>query len=364
MSPSQPQRRKREARASLHRLQNLHLIGARRHIQVLELIEEGALLASINLHLRVYGPSLNRRLLHTSPNESLAVAVLSAPLLKPVHALGKAFERRGRGMHAVVPNVGLAGQAQILPIGKDLATERVLGRILGISRPQHLAAEVLPAKLGLIPFHGVVVDCLPRRGEGASHGHEEGVEDVELLAIHVHEAAIEATPKLLQLPCLLRLAPSGIEFLGRAAELLAGIQSIEDNALLQRIFPLEAEGFLEFVLGDIQLRRLEDRGLRGDCVVVLIDELLLIDDLRGQGALRGDLEALSLQPIGDQLVGLVGYSMGLHEDKCRVLRRPGACGVPQPSPNAGSASETKTEAGRHRCRADYALRVPRALSKL
>mmetsp|Transcript_47966 Transcript_47966/g.148048 ORF Transcript_47966/g.148048 Transcript_47966/m.148048 type:complete len:237 (-) Transcript_47966:378-1088(-) len=233
-----PHANSERAKCSLHGLQPLRLVEARRGVQVLEGVEERPLLVARDLHLRIHGPGLDHGLLDAGADEGLAVGVPAARRLQPVHALRQALERRGGGVNAVVAHVGLGLQAQVLPVREDLAAQGVLRRLLGVGGPQDLAAEVLPRELRLVPLHGVVVDAAAGRRELAAHGHEEAVEDVHRrLPRHLHEAAIEAAAKLHELAALLGSRPGRVELIGRTAKLLAGIHGVEDDALRKGVVP-------------------------------------------------------------------------------------------------------------------------------
>mmetsp|Transcript_54421 Transcript_54421/g.170995 ORF Transcript_54421/g.170995 Transcript_54421/m.170995 type:complete len:272 (+) Transcript_54421:602-1417(+) len=228
-------------------------------------------------------------------------------------------------MHAVVTHVGLGLQAQLPPVREDLAAQGVPRRLLGVGRPEDLAAEVLPGELALVPLHGVVVDAPPGRRELAAHGHEEAVEHVQRrVPWELHQPAVEAAAELHQLAALLGGRPSRVQLIRRAAQPLARVHGVEDHALCERVVPGKAKGLLELVLGDVQLRGLQDRGLRRDGIVVLVDELLLVDDLRRQVPLPGDLEALGRQLLAHERVRLRGYCMRLHKNEGGI---PGFAGL-------------------------------------
>jgi len=55
---------------------------------------------------------------------------------------------------------------------------------------------------------------------------------------------------------------------------------------------------------------------------MLVDELLLVNDFRGNLALRSDRDALTLQFVTHEGVYRVCNGMGLYEDEGLVLRRP------------------------------------------
>ena len=55
---------------------------------------------------------------------------------------------------------------------------------------------------------------------------------------------------------------------------------------------------------------------------MLVDELLLVNDFRGNLALRSNRDALTLQLVTHERVYRVCNGMGLNEDESLVLRRP------------------------------------------
>ena len=76
----------------------------------------------------------------------------------------------------VVADVGLGGEAELLPVGVDRAAERASFGGRWVRRTEHLAAEVLPRELRRVPLDEVVVDGGARLGELLAHGHVEAVD--------------------------------------------------------------------------------------------------------------------------------------------------------------------------------------------
>jgi len=141
-------------------------------------------------------------------------------------------------VHAVVTDIGLRLETELLPLGKNLPSQG-LGRGLGrVCWTQHLASKVRPREILRVPLHGVVVDLCSRLGELRSHRHEEPIEDVHgLLAIYFYEAAVEAATQLNQLLGILGLGPLGVHRVGVYAEVRATVHGVEDLSGGQRIRP-------------------------------------------------------------------------------------------------------------------------------
>mmetsp|Transcript_88094 Transcript_88094/g.172318 ORF Transcript_88094/g.172318 Transcript_88094/m.172318 type:complete len:232 (-) Transcript_88094:401-1096(-) len=210
------------------------LVQAVGRIQILELVENGALLAANELHLRVHGPRLDLSLRHPCLQQRLAEDVLADRGPEPIRALRQALERRGRGMHAVVAHVRHRLQAQLLPLGQDLPAQRVRRSLRRVRRAQHLAAEVRPRQRRRVPLHRVVVDLRARLRELRAHGHEEAVEGIDLgLALNLDGATVESTAEL----HLVSLVPKSIETVSINTQELAGTHGIVDKAVGKSSLP-------------------------------------------------------------------------------------------------------------------------------
>eukprot|EP00756_Hemistasia_phaeocysticola_P026425 Hpha_TRINITY_DN16060_c0_g6::TRINITY_DN16060_c0_g6_i2::g.119438::m.119438 len=311
---------------SLQTVELHRLLRAVRRVHVLESVEQRTLLASAVGHLGVNRPLTDGLLRDTVLDEVLAVVVLVAGRVQPVHTLSQTLEGGRGGVHTVVTHVGLRSQAQALPVLQDAATERVLRSLLGVGRPEHLTAEVRPGELGRLPLNGVPVDLLARGGERRAHGHEEPVEHVDLLLRAppptggLDLAAVEAATELDHLAPSLRVGPQLVELRRVDTELLARVHRVEHLALGQGRVPVQAELVLELVLRDVQLGRLQDGRLRSDRVVVLVDELLLVDLLAREVTLTEDLDTLGLETLTHHRVGLAVDGVRLHEHERSVLR--------------------------------------------
>mmetsp|Transcript_92038 Transcript_92038/g.265615 ORF Transcript_92038/g.265615 Transcript_92038/m.265615 type:complete len:221 (-) Transcript_92038:103-765(-) len=193
-------------------------------VHVLELIEDRPLLALTDADLRVDRPRCDQGLRQAGGEHRLAEDVVLDGRAQPIVALREAFEGRGRRVHAVVAHVRLRLQAELLPLGQDLPAQRVCRRLFWVSGAQDLAAEVLPRELPGVPLDGVVVDLRARFRELRAHGHEEAVEDVDgLLALDLHEAAVEAAAELDQLLRVLRLGPRVVHGVSVDAQVLAAV---------------------------------------------------------------------------------------------------------------------------------------------
>mmetsp|Transcript_92043 Transcript_92043/g.265633 ORF Transcript_92043/g.265633 Transcript_92043/m.265633 type:complete len:221 (-) Transcript_92043:103-765(-) len=193
-------------------------------VHVLELVEDGPLLAVTDADLRVNRPSLDQGLRQARLEHHLAEYIVLDGSAEPIVALREALERRGRSMHAVVPDVRLCLQAQLLPLGQNLPAQRVRRCILRVRGAQDLSTEVLPRQRRGVPLDGVVVDLRARLRELRAHGHEEAVEDVHgVLALHLNQAAVEAAAELDQLLRVLRLGPRVVHGVSVDAQVLAAV---------------------------------------------------------------------------------------------------------------------------------------------
>ena len=85
-------------------------------------------------------------------------------------------------MDAIVTNVREALQAELLPLVQDHLANRAVLRSRRISRPQNLAAEVLPAQCVRRPIHDEIVKLGLRQRELLPHGHVEAIDDEERLS--------------------------------------------------------------------------------------------------------------------------------------------------------------------------------------
>eukprot|EP00754_Rhynchopus_humris_P014011 Rhum_TRINITY_DN14361_c0_g1::Rhum_TRINITY_DN14361_c0_g1_i1::g.83099::m.83099 len=285
-------------------------------VEVLQLVEDRLLLALLaRRHLRVHGPRLDRLRRHAGVQELLAEGVVSHVHLQPVRALRERLERRRRRVHGVVADVRHSRQAEVRPVvehGPAQGASRGVSRVRG---SQHLATEVLPLRRRRVEVHRVVVDRRSRERELRAHLHEEAVERVDRLVLNVDLAAVEATAELHQLLVLLGLSPQLVEAGGVDVQLLARVHRVEHVAGLQGVLPLEAERLLELVRRDVELVRLQDRRLRGDRVVVLVDEEVLVDLLARDLALRRHVDAALLELSGDKLAHSLRVGVRLDEDE-------------------------------------------------
>mmetsp|Transcript_71867 Transcript_71867/g.222888 ORF Transcript_71867/g.222888 Transcript_71867/m.222888 type:complete len:362 (-) Transcript_71867:122-1207(-) len=220
-------------------------------------------------------------------------------------------------MAAIVASVGALLEAQFLPVLVDRVAQGARCCRLRVGAAQHLLAEVRPCELPGVPLDLVVVDAGARGCELVPHAHVEAVDDEDVANL----AAIEATAKLQQVDILLQLGPPGFQLRGADAQLSGRVHGIQDHAVLQGIAPRETKGFLEGFLrlglhregGGLQLH-----GLGGNRPVVRVDELLLVDALRGDCALGQDAYAVELKLQLHQLLDLVADGVGLDEDEGRV----------------------------------------------
>eukprot|EP00967_Tisochrysis_lutea_P130033 scaffold224342_cov49-Tisochrysis_lutea.AAC.1 len=192
-------------------------------------------------------------------------------------------------------------RARVSPTGR--------GSCPGSSPSEHLAGSSDRA-----PCHGSrprTVNGKPGRRELLAHRHEESVEDVDrLLALdRVDVRTVEAASQLHRL----RLPPYTVQTGRVEAQVLTRIHGI--IRLINCVLPVEAELLLELVVGHVKLRGLEDRRLGRNRIVVLIDEFVAVDLLRGDVALRKDSDSLCLESRLDQLLRRLIVGVRLDEDK-------------------------------------------------
>mmetsp|Transcript_22259 Transcript_22259/g.26748 ORF Transcript_22259/g.26748 Transcript_22259/m.26748 type:complete len:318 (+) Transcript_22259:114-1067(+) len=144
-------------------------------VDVLERVEERHL-GTVKFNLRILGPGHDGVLRDASLQEGGTEGIISELGSEPVHALSKSLERAGRGVNAVVTNVGDIAETEFLVLVKDGAAKSSLGSSGGISGTEHLAAEVLPRALGPVPADGQVVNRSTLLGVLLTHGHEETID--------------------------------------------------------------------------------------------------------------------------------------------------------------------------------------------
>ncbi len=102
----------------------------------------------------------------------------------------------GRSVNTVVTRVGHRCKAQLLPLGKHLAAQRISWGVSRVGRAQKVVTKVFPRHLGRIKLHRIVLDRLPRRRELATHGHVERVERKQgRLAWELQQTAVKAATK-------------------------------------------------------------------------------------------------------------------------------------------------------------------------
>ena len=222
-------------------------------------IEERALLAIRERHLRIHHAVHNPFLRATVAQHCLGERVLGDRDLEPVAALRHRLKRRCRGVNSVVPRVRHLLQAELLPVRHHNPTERVRRGLRRVGRSENLVTEILPRKRSGLPLDDVVVDREARGGELGAHRHEEAIEDVDrVLALHLNQTAVEAAAELDELLGLLADAPLGVHLVGGDAQFGAAIQGVEDIAVGQGFGPLKAELGLELVRRDVELVRGKD----------------------------------------------------------------------------------------------------------
>mmetsp|Transcript_9060 Transcript_9060/g.21653 ORF Transcript_9060/g.21653 Transcript_9060/m.21653 type:complete len:246 (+) Transcript_9060:1168-1905(+) len=222
-------------------------------------------------------------------------------------------------MDGVVAGVGLGRESELLPLGEHGTAQRIRGSLRRVCGSAHIAAEISPGKLGRVPLYDVEENTLAGLDVRRPHAHEEPVENVSLLALMGDISTIEASTKLDQLPGLLSLSPEFIELVSVNSQVLTPIHCVEHLSGVQRSLPLNAELTLELVGRHIELVRFQDCCLGSNCVVVVVNQLLLIDNFGLQRALLHNPHTLLLQVALHELLHLVRHRVGLDEKEGAVL---------------------------------------------
>jgi hypothetical protein len=119
---------------------------------------------------------------------------------------------------------------------------------------------------------------------------------------------------------LLARGPRAVERVRVAAELLAGVEGVDDAALVQHLLPGLAELGLELFHRHVELPRLHDRRLARDRVVVLVDVLLGVDGRAVDAALGRDAHADLGELVLDEGPDGLRVRVGLHEDEGALAR--------------------------------------------
>mmetsp|Transcript_19987 Transcript_19987/g.23952 ORF Transcript_19987/g.23952 Transcript_19987/m.23952 type:complete len:331 (+) Transcript_19987:83-1075(+) len=243
-------------------------------------------------NLRVGTPVNDGREGNASTEECSTKAVLLHCLSEPVHALSKCLEWGCRCVDSIVSSVGDLLQPKLLPLRHDQPPHAISWGVSRVCRSENGASEISPGQVLGVPFDNVVVDASAGKDKLRPHGHEEAVENVDVL----DKTAVETATKLDQLVSLLCLSPLLVELLRVHTELCTAVNCVVHDALVESCLPVKAELSLELFCRHIQLMGLEQSCLGGNSIVVLIDQLILVDLLSGDRALALDLEALSLEP--------------------------------------------------------------------
>eukprot|EP00756_Hemistasia_phaeocysticola_P022746 Hpha_TRINITY_DN15850_c1_g7::TRINITY_DN15850_c1_g7_i3::g.192247::m.192247 len=296
----------------------VHDIGG---VLVLELVEDGALLVSPEVHLRVLRPLRKELRLHPNRLQQLRQSRNRATAPQPVLLLHHGLERRRARVHTVVALVRLRLQPKLLPLRQDLSTQRRRRPLLRVRRPEQLPPELGPRVVRRRPVHHEVVHLSPRSHVSLPHRHEEGVEHVQRLPLHLELPAVEASAKLHPVPRRLHLLPLSLQLVAGPLQLLASLLRVVSLPLLQRLRPLQPELLLELVRRHVQLLGVEEGGLGRDRVVVLVDQLALVDRLGLDHALTLDLDALLGQEVLHQLLHGVSTRVRLDKHKRGVVCR-------------------------------------------
>mmetsp|Transcript_66309 Transcript_66309/g.176628 ORF Transcript_66309/g.176628 Transcript_66309/m.176628 type:complete len:456 (-) Transcript_66309:128-1495(-) len=335
--------RSAERRSSAGTADGPSLLEAGSAVKVLQKVEERRLLA-LEGHRGVVAPRLHRRSRHARGQHRPPEAVLRQRHAEPVRALSERLEGAGGGMDTVVARVRLSLEAQALPIGVDQVAHGTEVGGGGVGGAQDLVSELRPRELPWGPLHRVVVDAGARGRELRAHVHVEAVNDEDAVDL----AAVEAPTKLQERGALLERAPLCAEVAGADAELLRPVHRVEHEALLQSILPLHAEGLLELAL---RLRRYVQGvrplldGLCGNGAVVCVDELLRVNLLCGDVALRQNGDVCCLEFQLHEILDLVAHSVRLDEDEGRV----GLSGLVDLELRHALFQIGNRAGGRHRC---------------
>ena len=132
------------------------------------------------------------------------------------------------GVDAVFAREGLVGDAEGVVVAEDHAAEGRGRGGGGVGGAEHVAAETLPGEVLRVPLDDEVVDGDAGRHEARAHGHEESVEDVDVL----DERAVKSAAELDHVVILLRLGPLGVELVGGAGHVRARVRGVEDEVLV------------------------------------------------------------------------------------------------------------------------------------
>mmetsp|Transcript_50335 Transcript_50335/g.56164 ORF Transcript_50335/g.56164 Transcript_50335/m.56164 type:complete len:207 (-) Transcript_50335:39-659(-) len=150
-----------------------------------------------------------------------------------------------------------------------------------------------------------------------THGHKEGIEDIQLFVLHPDEATIKTATKLHHLcllPCLVQC--------GRiTAELRTRLHRIASTLITKDRLPCLSKGCLEFVGGNRNLTGRQDGRLRGNGIIMLINQFLLVNGLTRHIGFGQNGKSRLCQFIPDQVLGRPSIRMRFDEHKCGVFMR-------------------------------------------
>ena len=169
----------------------LELREAGRRVGVLDRVKQRRL-GALNVNLRVRSPALDGLGIKAGVRQSLAESVLLELGAHPVETLSEALKRAGARMDAVITRVGLRRKTEILVLLEDRVAERAVGGRRWVRSAEHLAAEVLPAQILLVPFDGEVVDGGSLGDVLLTHAHVEAVNHVRVLKFEAKERVSQA----------------------------------------------------------------------------------------------------------------------------------------------------------------------------
>jgi len=301
----------------------LHLDGAGPleagpHVQILEHVED-APPPAVHHHLAIAEPGLERLLPEAAVQQGVPQGVLGDLQAQPVDPLGQPLEGARGGVHPVVPRVGAALEAQLLPALEDRAADRGLLGLRGVCGADDLRAEVGPGELSGVKVHLEVLDACRRRGVLRAHRRVEAIHDKDVAELPHVEAA--AALHLVLAP--LQLVEAGAHLQQGQAEFRGGLGGVVDEPLRQGGLPGEPEYFLELGPGlrlHQELRGLLPHGPGGDGPVVRVDEAVLVYGLRLDLAAPKNVDARGRQHLGREILHALRHRVGLDEQERRVLQ--------------------------------------------
>mmetsp|Transcript_91422 Transcript_91422/g.295776 ORF Transcript_91422/g.295776 Transcript_91422/m.295776 type:complete len:395 (+) Transcript_91422:111-1295(+) len=209
-------------------------------VEILEQVEQGRSHA-LMLDDRVGGPMPQRRRRHPAGEDLLAERVALGPPAQPVAALNQRLEGARRGVHGVVPGVGLVVQPELSPGPVDGPSQGSILRMGRVCVAYQALAELCPGQVRRRPLQGVPCDGPSRCRVHVSHRQIKAIDDVEL----IDESSIETAPELDLAIANLQGRPFIVHLLDAQVKSLHGVPGIADQVARKSIIPRQPEGVLE-----------------------------------------------------------------------------------------------------------------------